>query len=521
MPRRKQDIRRRTGCVECKAKHLRCSEEHPRCRRCERLNIACVRGLRLIFREDALQRGVNFGREGVWTKRPGSKPQSRKAAFHAVPLDSYIDRWVFLNVTVDEFPAVKTSESPSDPQSEPHTALSPLPPSSPYHPLHSFADSDAYLLDYFIRGISPSCSLSASHNPYVSLVIPLCFVSDTLRYSLLAAAANQLCILGRPQFTHEACHYKQKALEGLRHEISTGFHTDGTVAAVLMLCFQDISDGCSASWRTHLRGGLQLIEHYSCHSSPSLWNFFRMYFVAHDIMSRTISEDEDEETLQLWSDGDDLEEIDVVMGCSRGLMSLIHRISILASAKAKILTKRCLTPIENQDFEIATSELYTALLSLKQKLPEHSIERKDLEQVAHIKHLAALLYFNERLGSSRPAPKFYHERSEDDPGPCDRDDLEPYSSKEQLISSVIESITTLPDMATLLWPLFVLGNAGLENEDHRRFVLDRLSRIQKMRNLGSVRRTIEAVKHAFGTKDLAWRGDRVWGHESYRYISLA
>jgi hypothetical protein len=86
---------------------------------------------------------------------------------------------------------------------------------------------------------------------------------------------------------------------------------------------------------------------------------------------------------------------------------------------------------------------------------------------------------------------------------------------------MIKLISTLPDMATLLWPLFVLGNTGLENEEHRRFVLDRLANIQKTRNLGSVRRAIDAVKHAFVTKSLLASGNKSWGHETYRYISLA
>lgn len=86
---------------------------------------------------------------------------------------------------------------------------------------------------------------------------------------------------------------------------------------------------------------------------------------------------------------------------------------------------------------------------------------------------------------------------------------------------MIELISTLPDEVALLWPLFVLGNAGLENEEQRRFVLDRLANIQKMQNLGSVRRTIDAVKHAFMTKSVLPSGGRVWGHETYRSISLA
>lgn len=60
---------------------------------------------------------------------------------------------------------------------------------------------------------------------------------------------------------------------------------------------------------THLRGGLKLIDCNTSRNSPSLWNFFRMYFVAHDIMSRTAFDDGQDESFQLWSDGDDLEEV--------------------------------------------------------------------------------------------------------------------------------------------------------------------------------------------------------------------
>lgn len=65
------------------------------------------------------------------------------------------------------------------------------------------------------------------------------------------------------------------------------------------------------------------------------------------------------------------------------------------------------------------------------------------------------------------------------------------------------------------------GMQGWKNEKHRRFILDRLTNIQKSRNLGSVCRTIEAVNDSFGTGDLKCSSNRMWGHESYRYISLA
>ncbi|KAL4967705.1 transcription factor domain-containing protein [Aspergillus stella-maris] len=523
----------RTGCLQCKEKHLRCTEEQPRCRRCETLGLPCKRDLKLTFREDAVQRGLAFGREGIWTKRPPSKARN-SAVFRPIPLHSYINRWIFLNVAIEDFEK-QDRENPSDSEFDrysKHEFLTTTPfllPSYHAHPLHTFPETDAYLLDYFIRGISPSCSLSTSHNPYISLVIPLSFSSDTLRNALLAVAANQLCLLGQPSLRQEACHYKHKTLQGLRQQIALNSHDEGTIATVLMLCFQDISDGCSSSWLTHLRGGMRLLSFDKALpvASPSLWGFFRMYFIAHDIMSRTASEEDDEDDTQLWAEGEDLEEIDVLMGCSRGLMSLIHRISTLASAKAKISRSRHLTASETQYYAIATSEMHQALMSLKQTLPAHSHSRNDLEQIAHIKKLTAQLYLTERLGPLSRS-KDSHE-----PGARDTPSLPP--SRASLMTTLVSTISALTEttasnhinkninLATLLWPLFILGNASLENEEHRRFVLDGLTGIQRARNLGSVRRAIDAVKHVFGMGGLNDRSKSraKWGSDKWRGISLA
>ncbi|UPK94459.1 hypothetical protein LCI18_005394 [Fusarium solani-melongenae] len=571
---RRQGARKRSGCTKCKEQHIRCSEELPRCGRCQRLNLECVRGLKLVFREDAIQRGIKFGREGVWTKRPGTnmrKPINR-AIFQGVPLDQYANRWVFLNLGNVDFQ--DTDIAPCPPlQSCRSASWTPTPTSSIFHhPLHSFPDTESYLLDYFIRGISPACTLSELHNPYASLLVPLCFVSVTLRHALLAVAGNQLCLLGEDQFMEQAYRYKDLALQGIRQEISSGMHDDATVASILMLCFQEISDDCSLSWVVHLRAGLKLIDYNTTNSASDLWKFFRMYFVAHHIMSRTASEfwPEDEKS-QLWPDCENLDEFDMLMGCSRGLMTLINRISILGSEKDKILKVRALTAREVEKYDNMASDIGTALLSLRQKLPKDASGRKDLKLVARVKRLAALLYLTERLGHFSPKPgslgvrtsasfnlttwdvedaepwvfttsepsssvreqrenahynggkSFSSDTSSDDDVDIRHDEkiLLYGRSKKHLVSSMVKLISMLPDMSTLLWPLFVLGNAILENEEQRRFVLDRLASMQKMENLGSVRRTINAVRHAFTTQGLLIAGGRGWGHESYRYISLA
>lgn len=260
------------------------------------------------------------------------------------------------------------------------------------------------------------------------------------------------------------------------------------------------------------------------------------------------------------------------MGCSRGLMNLINRVSVLASKIAKVIelltiTKianacqttrtRSLTAEECSQYTTASAEIDTALFSVKQNLPWHSADREDLYRVAKVKQLAALLYLHERLGAYKGltlAPWINNPQAQNTttepqreqfideiitactdllecttsmPETADSEASRTWTTgryyKHRLISLMIQLISTLPDMPTLLWPLFVLGNAGLDDEVHRRFVLDRLANIQKARNLGSIRRATVAVKHAFMRRDLCHSRQfgNPWGHKSFKYLSLA
>jgi hypothetical protein len=95
-------------------------------------------------------------------------------------------------------------------------------------------------------------------------------------------------------------------------------------------------------------------------------------------------------------------------------------------------------------------------------------------------------------------------------------------SKQWLIAAIIKLIGEFPTpLVALLWPLFVVGNSGLDDEDQRRFVLDNLRTIQKTRNLGSVRRARMTVEQAFRVKDLDLPASPAWGDDGPGVISLA
>ncbi|EED14059.1 conserved hypothetical protein [Talaromyces stipitatus ATCC 10500] len=545
--RKQPENRRRTGCFQCKEKHVQCTEEKPRCKRCERLGLQCVRGIRLLFREDAIERGIHFGREGTWSKRSNriKKPPVLELDndFTGVPLDQYFGKWIWLNTTYEDFTG-KINQW-DDGENE-VGLLSPIDNSAGRlvlasahqqvvdqtlktrtlgNPLSYYDYSEAYLLDYFINAIGPNCSLSSSQNPYMSLIPLLSYT--TFRNTILAVSANQLSLLGDTRYSRDAYMFKQKALTGLTQVDTTSTADFGVVASVLMLCFHDISANCSPSWVTHLRGGLDMTKYLPTGSAQmeSLKRFFTMYFVAHDIMSRTAPLDYEDEPEHEWLENDDLDEIDTTVGCSRRLMTLVSQTTKLARERRKVgdinnnFIKRC----EDVGFDLE---------SLHQKLPALSTPSESfILQTAEIKRLSALLYFTESLGDlvipsslssiAHSGQSSYHNCSMSKcsiyPSPsssflstCSASSSStssktPTAAKQRLVSAIIDLISTLPNpnTASVMWPLYIIGHStGLEDETQRRFVLERLRAIQSTRNLGNVRQVRLSVERNFRKLDL-------------------
>ncbi|CRG83552.1 Pc22g16640 [Talaromyces islandicus] len=496
---------------------------------------------------------------GTWSKRCTRirKPPVLKLDddFTGVPLEEYVGRWIWLNTTCDDFTGedngwnldsandtllqidgitVKSGRFIHDLANNNYLERRHL-----GSPFGHYTYREGYLLDYFIHGIGPSCSLSRSNNPYMSLV-PL-LSHTTLRNTILAVSANQLFLLGNTVCSQEDFMYKDRALKGLQKEIKSSTLEFGTVASILMMCFHDITDGtdgCASSWLFHLRIGMQMTRQLPAYSAQaeSLKRFFNMYFVAHDIMSRTgrtHCEDQwdDDVPSHVWLENDNLDEIDNTIGCSRRLMSLISQISALTRKKSKMFSKA------ESDLISSCEDIEIALESLQQTCPAHSSPTDSyILQIAEIKRLTALLYFNENLGEFvSPLPPLH--RSMSSPPSSTSSSLSssplnsssshsipsPKGTKQRLVSSIIEGISALPnpDTASVLWPLYVIGHStALEDESQRRFVLERLHNIQQTRNLGSVRAAKTTVERTFRTRDLELPGSK-GGQQGKWVVSLA
>jgi len=543
MHRRQSANRRRTGCWTCKKDHTKCTEEHPRCNRCVKLGLECEYGLRLLWKDDAVQRNISLGREGKWRKS-GQKHETSRSdpgrLYEPVDLGSYIGEWIFLNFTEDDFHQSIDNQDEVDANSSADReelpvnsgSLIPVPSGTMstaldsedieqlcFMPPGSFISStlssvDSNLFSYFVLSICPSCSLSPSQNPYLFYLTPMSFEYPVLRSALLAASANQLRLLGDRRFERDAWSHKAKAIRGVQEAIDSGVVDVGVVATILMLCFYDISDGCNPSWVTHLRGGMVLLDRVSEAESSqtrdrNLLSFLRMYFVAHDIMSRTACDEDILNHTYQWTEDTDIDEIDVLMGCSRRLMNLVREISVLAGL-AKTVLEQDETPQEHTaTLQASRDFVEQSLQTLEQALPADMAPASDLPRIAETKRLAALLYLKDRL-DMLPVTDFMNSQDS------------PTFSPSELITSIIVLIRHLPDSPTLLWPLYILGttNFGLD-EEQRRFVHDRLTALQKVRNLGSVRRARLAVEKTWIRMDMDLEGGPKKHKKSGYLISLA
>jgi predicted house-cleaning noncanonical NTP pyrophosphatase (MazG superfamily) len=240
----------------------------------------------------------------------------------------------------------------------------------------------------------------------------------------------------------------------------------------------------------------------------TLRRFLHMYFVAHEIMSQTATNDDLIDQTSEWLEDDNLEEICTLMGCSRSLMTLIQQTTTLASKVSQLRRTRELTESEVEEFSASRDSTEHLLHVLQQLVPPSVFNPDELLKIAETKRLSAILYLRDRLeivSSSQP--------------------FTPTTYKSDLVSAIVSLISSLPNLSTLIWPLFVLGNTEL-NEENRRFVFERLTNIQRVRNLGSVRQAIIMVEHVWKKSDLSTDAWRSWGElgpsrQTTKMISLA
>ncbi|KEZ41906.1 hypothetical protein SAPIO_CDS6602 [Scedosporium apiospermum] len=502
MPRRSHpetvEKRGRNACWKCKERRIRCTLERPICSNCARGKHVCKYGRKLLWREEALARGICFGRQGISGRTP-----EVPIIVHHMSARAFQGKVYFLNITLDDYiepgcgtgpaelgqneQAKCTGEGLGEPTSDSEDrdeeigAVEEDPPfdtttngdpvfHSPY-PSQGLSmipsaqnSTDFHLFDFFVSCLCPNLSNSTTENPYWEFVVPLSFSSVPLFHALLAWAGHEASFANQAEkyrYNVASVKYKLRALRGLRNEITAmqGEWLDrqgnsppdnwaSILATIIILSCTDIAEMCSPEWMDHLRAA-RVLCNLAWPRRPGLPDKFRkfcvMWFVSHDIMSRTAWIRENIFEPSEWFAGDEDTEIDPMIACSRGLLQQVSAIgTLILNLRARRVT---LSEIEEEEeaasFRRRRDAIEEALQALHQRSStdsDGSESTGELLQVAESKRLCALIYLYACADGATPASPVI----------------------QGLTRRVIGIMGNLTPKPSVIFPLFVVGTMGDE-----------------------------------------------------------
>lgn len=455
MPRRKAadrtgpvKTRSRDGCKECRASRVRCDTKKPLCTRCREKGLPCTKNLVLKWESEFINRGVAFGRAGVWNKTGTNQPThgSLSSEMHEWCPVPNISPWGFINsgvstfehpdevnVDFDELNAlISVAQSSNSPFSRNHQIWSwlqhfphlsalcanfnlSLPPSLALFPELS-KSGHGELFDYYLQQVCPRTTASSTFSsPFASVILPFCLsASPTLFKAIQALGACHWSRLN-PSYGAIGLRYKSEALRELRQRLSS----EGTLTCsmdpevlviMIMLCLYEIVDKCDQQWTIHLKGANDLIRlrrkqqmplSQSTAPSDPVTSFAEQFFAFQDVMGRTACAKEVLFGTDYWKP--DERNIDLWMGCSPELVSILAKITDMSRTRRQITSDA-----DKASFSLRAASLERQLENLVQEVGEGDDEI--LALVADAKRLAAMLYLHCSLhgaGPTTPLVKSY------------------------------------------------------------------------------------------------------------------
>ncbi|KAM0418806.1 hypothetical protein ACHAPT_012247 [Fusarium lateritium] len=392
-----------------------------------------------------------------------------------------------------------------------HIAIDTLDPINRLSLLPSAEDNDDLrLFDFFIRHMCPGLSNSTTENPYWEFIVPLSFTSAPLFNALLSWAASEASVANpanKDAYLVVSVKNKVRALQGLRMEIestqgdysSASGHWASILSTIILLSCNDIANLCSPAWITHLKAARVLCSMvWPGHPGVGGHNKFRqfcvMWFVSHDIMSRTAWIQDTLFDPSEWFASDDDTEIDPMIACSRGLIQQISAIGSLIMDLRQPGRKKNMPSRNNGQGEASEVPLRSRrdsieddLKALHQRISTssgYSDSNNVLLQVAEGKRLCALIYLYACIDNATPTSPVI----------------------QTLTSKIMDLLAPLPPKPSLTFILFVVGTLGVWDEEDRRLVLEKFDSLIKARWLAFVVRARDVVKNVWIDRDLGKNG---------------
>ncbi|KAK9772834.1 putative Zn(2)-C6 fungal-type domain-containing protein [Seiridium cardinale] len=514
--------RTRSGCKKCRERRVKCPEQRPKCRHCERLGFECRYQIHLSWQPvDVIS-------------NPRRDTSPRQLHSESVPVKS----WMFLNTALDDFDldAQSTTQRPNEISC---LSISPKPRVAfpliynqtpqyscndnipiPRHISSTFISSDeGHLWTYFDECITPQCVFNPAFNPYRDIILQIAAnsLNGPLLHCVLAVAANQLYSIGLTRYKSVMWMHRAKALELLRSRVqdavggldalSYDHIRDGQIiASTLMLCFfevrvvvyrwkldakelrQQILQDCSNSWRIHIQFALNCLSSTPLQVSRAsseqqlLHQFALAYIHSHNVLAETAgTEAGPQNSASDFCASADHSTILALTGCSKKLFSAISEINRLGSLKVLIRQGKTGHAVEiERDRNSVERDLH--LQEQTCTYLEDSFE-SEMATVTEVKRLAALLYLYGRVDGASP-------------------------HKSHMMRLTSEILSLIPKISlrtnTLLWPLFIVSVLGIrpECDADKTLVLARLAALQQTRQLGNVKKARHIIEDVWKAREL-------------------
>ena len=274
-PRRNKTTitRRRTGCIPCRDRHVRCDEGKPKCRRCDRSCIECnwSRDIRIVFhqptnptrKQDALLkeniRSVSDGPPSA-IEPPSCQPEPGVASVFAVDLDP--------QQVQERFTSWARVEASQLVQNALRTEL------------------EVTLMHNYLTECAPWFDAHTGQQYYSRLEVQGALNCPPWRAAAMALSAKNIELRERRslmQGSHSLpLHLYQLAVRLTIDAMSGRFESVGTLAGCVLLCVYEMMTVTYTDWHRHLRGCASIYTHNHWNGSTggliscSFWAYARI-----------------------------------------------------------------------------------------------------------------------------------------------------------------------------------------------------------------------------------------------------
>ncbi|KAL2820522.1 fungal-specific transcription factor domain-containing protein [Aspergillus cavernicola] len=536
------------GCRNCRRSKVKCDEQKPSCTRCWQKDLQCLSNFQLKWESNFRDRGVAFGRSGLWSKNSPKERRSstgspgsvstfpKEAIWLATPA---IHPWTFVN---NDLALLRRLCDEEQNNAEPHLlpafdAKTAIGDQGPCGPMLSFSRppspssrsiemsemlmrnlrpslslfplldelGNQVLFDYYIKQICPRTMHNPlSQSPFASVILPYCVSASPIVLRAIQALAACHWSQYDSQYSNVGLHLKLRVLSDFRKRINLDPRVlvaeDPEVLVIVMfLCLFDIVDDCNQQWIVHLQGAKDIIRlrrqqlHLLTEANESVQHdsvssFVEIFFAFQDVMGRTACAKADLFGSSYWKEDDTT--INPWMGCSPALVSILFSVMDLSRSRRFMVSDKDL-----EAFSVRAAALNSRLKALEQG-PNADEKDQIVHRVAELKRFACVVYLNCALYGGKPSDPMIR-------------------SYVWMILKDILKLLALEATCHVIWPLFVAAVElnPLDTErwvdpetrsatDGRRLVLELLAKMAKS-SVSSVSRTRVVIEQVWKSRDFS------------------